>query len=84
MKETTRALLHQITHAHDWDDGQVYGGRGLQLSCTDVCRVCGLVRHWHDDRQHGPRNQYTFTHGETGEPLTVRQAAALSCCEVTS
>ena len=50
MKESTQKLLDQIDAAHDWAEGQVYGGSGTQLSSTDHCRVCSLRRHYSSDR----------------------------------
>lgn len=79
MKETTRKLLAQIDEAHDWAEGQIRGGSGLQLSQTDTCRVCSLRRHWFSDRQNGIEDQYRFSDGENGEDLSLRQAAVRGC-----
>lgn len=79
MKERTRQLYDAVDEAHDWAEGQVRGGSGTQLSSTDICRVCGLRRHWFSDRQNGIEGEYRFSDGETGGDLTLRQAAARGC-----
>lgn len=63
--------------AHDWLEGQVYGGSGTRLSSTDTCRVCGLRRHFFSDSQNGVGREYRFSDGETGEDLTLRQGLRL-------
>lgn len=60
MKDSTKKLLDSVGAAHDWAEGQVYGGGGTRMSSTDTCRVCGLKRHWFVDRQNEVRDQYTF------------------------
>ena len=79
MKESTQKLLDQITEAHDWQDGQVWGGGGTKLSSTDTCRVCSLRRHWLSDTQNGIEDQYRFSDGETGDDLSMRQALHRNC-----
>jgi len=79
MKATTQKLLDAIEAAHDWAEGPVYGGAGTQLGRTDTCRVCSLRRHWSSDRQHGNVGEYRFSDGETGDDLSLRQAAARKC-----
>lgn len=79
MKEQTKELLDKVDEAHDWAEGRTYGGSGTQLSSTDTCRICGLRRHWFSDRQNGVDGEYRFSDSETGEDLTLRQAAARGC-----
>ena len=79
MKESNQKLLDQIDAAHDWSNGQVYGGRGTELSSTDTCQVCSLRRHWHSDSQNGIRGQYRFSDGETDSDLSIRQAVERGC-----
>jgi hypothetical protein len=79
MKDSTQKLLDQIDKAHDWAEGQVFGGSGTQLSSTDNCRVCMLRRHYHSDTQNGIEGEYRFSDGETNEDLSVRQAVARGC-----
>ena len=79
MKESTRKLLDQIDAAHDWQDGQTWGGGGTQLSRTDTCLVCSLRRHWFSDRQNGIAANYRYSDGETGDDLSLRQALARNC-----
>ena len=79
MHNKTTALLERVNQAHDWDEGEVSGGSGLQLFSTDTCRICSLARHFFSDRQnHGPDPAYTFT--REGLDLTLRDAAALDPC----
>ena len=79
MKDTTRKMLDEIGTAHDWAEGQVWGGGGTRLSRTDTCRVCGLRRHYLSDRQNGVEEEYRFHDAETHEDLTMRQAHARKC-----
>lgn len=79
MKAQTRTLLKQVDEAHDWNEGQVYGGSGTQFSSTDICRVCSLRRHYSSDRQNGNNGEYRFSDGETGQDLSLRQAAQRGC-----
>lgn len=79
MKKSTEKLYGQVKEAHDWNEGQVYGGSGTQLSSTDTCRVCGLRRHYFSDRQNGVDGEYRFSDSESGEDLTLRQAVARGC-----
>lgn len=79
MKVKTLELLDQISEAHDWSEGQVYGGSGTKLSSTDTCRICSLRRHWSSDRQNGNDGEYRFSDGETGQDLSLRQAAGRQC-----
>jgi len=79
MKATTQKLLDAIDAAHDWAEGPVYAGAGTQLSSTDTCRVCSLHRHQSSNRQTGSVAEYRFSDGETGEDLSLRQAAARKC-----
>ena len=79
MKESTDKLLKKVDAAHDWAEGQVRGGNGLQLSSTDTCHVCSLRRHWFSDRQNGIDGEYRFSDGETGQDLSLRQAIARGC-----
>ena len=77
MKTHTKELLDRVGEKHDWKEGQVHGGSGTQLSCTDVCRVCALERRWFSDRQNGVDGDYSFF--MKGEPISLREAAALDC-----
>jgi hypothetical protein len=77
-KELTKELLEKVDEKHDWREGRVWGGNGTYLSSTDVCRICGLQRHWESDRQNGIDWEYTFS-DEQGQPLTLREAAAREC-----
>lgn len=78
MRESTQKLLDQIDEAHDWDDGQPYGGHGdVNVHGTDVCRVCSLRRHW--TSYYRKPNEYRFSDGETDQDLSLRQAAARQC-----
>ena len=72
-----RKLEAEISTAHDWLEGQTYGGSGTQLSSTDTCRICGLVRQYFSDSQNEvePHNTYSVE----GETLTVSQAAKRGC-----
>ena len=79
MKDTTKELYNKIDDAHDWEEGQVYGGSGTQLSSTDTCRVCSIRRHWFSDRQNGVKGSYRFSDGETNEDLSLRQALQRGC-----
>jgi len=79
MKESTQKLLDQIDAAHDWQEGQVYGGGGTKMTSTDVCRVCSLRRHWLSDPQNGIEDSYRFSDGETGQDLSLRQAITRGC-----
>jgi hypothetical protein len=76
MKDKRKALEEQLAESHDWTCREPhYSGIGNELVCTDVCRICGLEKHtsthhltrWHDS--------------ETGQDLTLRQAAARGCVE---
>jgi len=82
MKETTKQMLREIDRLHDWTEGQVYGGRGTQLSSTDTCIVCSLRRHYFSDIQNGTQSRYRFSDGETGEDLSLRQALARGCAQL--
>lgn len=79
MKAKTQQLLDRIDEAHDWSQGQVYGGSGTRLSSTDTCRVCALRRHWSSDTQNGNDGEYRFSDGETDQDLSLRQAAQRDC-----
>ena len=79
MKDSTKKLLAQVDDAHDWQEGQCYSGGGTELHATDTCRVCGLRRHWRNDPQNDIDDEYRFSDSETGEDLTLRQAAARGC-----
>ena len=79
MKESTQKILDQISEAHDWQDGQVYGGSGTRLSSTDTCFVCSLRRHWLQDSQNNIGSHYRFSDGETGGDLSMRQALQRGC-----
>ena len=79
MESKKEDLLRQVDKAHDWTDGQVYGGSGTQLSSTDTCEICSLRRHWFSDRQNGVTGSYRFSDGETNEDLSLRQAVARGC-----
>lgn len=79
MKAKTNELLEQIDAAHDWTDGQVYSQGGTSMRSTDVCRICSLRRHWSSDRQNGNHGEFRFSDGETGNDLSLRQAAKRGC-----
>lgn len=79
MKDATRKMLEEISEAHDWQDGQTYGGSGTQLRSTDTCRACSLRRHYFSDRQNGVAGEYRFSDGETGQDLSMRQAHSRGC-----
>jgi len=79
MKETTKKLLDEVSAAHDWDEGQTYSNGGTEYHSTDVCRVCGLRRHWQSDRQNGIEDRYRFSDGENGSDLSLRQAITRGC-----
>ena len=78
MTDKAASLLEKVDAAHDWQDGQTRGGSGTQLSRTDVCRVCGLKRHWFNDRQNNVHDDYTFT-THAGADIPLREAATLEC-----
>lgn len=73
MKDKTKKLLDKADKAHDFDDGQVYGGSGTQLSSTDTCRVCGMLRRWSSDTQHGNNGRYRFEDMQ-GNPVALCDA----------
>jgi len=77
-KEITEKLLEKVDKMHDWREGQTRSGGGTYLYRIDVCRICGLERHWESDRQNGIDSEYTFI-DEHGLPLTLREAAAREC-----
>lgn len=81
MKDTTEKMLQQIEAAHDWAEGQVYGGGGTRFTSTDTCLVCSLRCHWLSDSQNGIDSQYRFSDGETDLDLSLRQALARGCAE---
>ena len=81
MKDSTKKLLAQVDDAHDWQLGQAYSGGGTELHSTDVCRVCGLRRHWRNDSQNDIEDEFRFSDSETGDDLTLRQAVARGCAE---
>ena len=70
-------MLDAIDEAHDWDQGQTYGGSGTQMSSTDTCRICGLTREWFSDSQNGVEDRYTFE--ARGFKIPLRDVAALEC-----
>jgi len=78
MNKRTEALLAKIDQAHDWDEGQVWGGGGTRLSSTDECRVCGLTRGWFSDSQNGVKDRFDFVTA-SGDRIPLRQAAELEC-----
>lgn len=78
MKESTRQMLNEVTEAHDWRRGQVYGGGGTKYSSTDTCRACGLQKHYFSDHQNCIDGEYTFSDAD-GNPITLRQAAQKGC-----
>ena len=82
MKESTDKLLKVADAAHDWEEGQMRGGSGTQLSGTDTCLVCALRRHYYSDQQNGVAGSYRFSDGETGQDLSLRQAVARGCAGV--
>ena len=78
MKKTTESLLAAVEEAHDWSEGQVYGGGGTRYSSLDTCQACGMERRWFVDRQNGVGDTYTFAN-VTGESLSLRAAVACGC-----
>ena len=78
MKQTTKALLAEVEEAHDWSEGQVYGGGGTRYSSLDTCQACGMTRRWFTDSQNGVGATYTFATAR-GEDLSLRAAVALGC-----
>jgi len=78
MKPATKKLLETIDDRHDWREGQAFGGSGTQLSSTDICRVCGLQRHYFSDSQNGVPGEYTFT-DVSNTAISLRQAALITC-----
>ena len=79
MKESTERLLEKVDKEHDWIEGQMYSGGGLEYHKTDVCQVCGLRRHYKEDEQNGIEGFYRFSDGETGQDLSLRQAVERKC-----
>jgi hypothetical protein len=79
MKESTQKLIDQIDAAHDWINGQVWGGGGTRYSSTDTCQVCSMRRHYFSDSQNGVPGNYRYSDGETGADLSLRQAVARGC-----
>jgi hypothetical protein len=75
MKDRREALEEKLEEGHDWTISEPRFGQGDELIHSAVCRICGLERHrsthhltrWHDS--------------ETGQDLTLRQAAARGCIE---
>lgn len=78
MKETTEKLLKELGEAHDWEEGQVYGGGGTRYSSTDRCRACGMERKWFSDSQNGVADHYTFLL-VGGDALSLRAAVTRGC-----
>ena len=70
-------LQRQVREAHDWLEGQTYGGNGTQLSSTDVCQICGLTRHYFSDTQNGNDGQLTYS--AEGANITLIEAAKKGC-----
>ncbi len=77
MKDSTRKLLETVQDAHDWSEGQMYGGGGTQMRSTDTCRACSLQMHYFSDSQNGVDGEYTFTAG--GDGISLRQAVERGC-----
>ena len=78
MKDSTKKLLEEVQEAHDWSNGQVYGGGGTRYSSTDTCQACGMTRRWFTDSQNGVSDTYTFAL-QSGESISLRSAADLGC-----
>jgi hypothetical protein len=78
MKDSTKKLLEEVQEAHDWSDGQVYGGGGTRYSTLDTCQACGMTRRWFTDSQNGVGDTYTFTL-QSGESISLRAAVAIGC-----
>jgi len=78
MKPATKKLLKTIDDQHDWCEGQAFGGSGTQLSSTDICRVCGLQRHYFSDQQNSIFGEFTFT-DPSGTEINLREAALITC-----
>jgi len=76
-KERRAQLESKIEAAHDWLEGQTYGGNGTQLSSTDVCQICGLSRHYFSDEQNEIDGHHTYKTPE-GD-ITMSAAAARGC-----
>ncbi len=81
MKEKTRKMIDELDSEHDFENGQTYSSGGTEYHSTDVCRICGLRRHWRNDVQNGIEDAYRFSDAENGEDLTLRQAVARKCIE---
>ena len=78
MKEETKKLLDDVERAHDWSEGQVYGG-GDTYDSTDECRICGMKKEWNSgSRQNDTTEKYTFT-TLGGEEISLRDAVAQGC-----
>jgi len=76
--QRTAELLQKIEDAHDWLEGQRRSDGGTRLYSTDVCRICGLQRHFLSDEQNGNHGGYTFRDAQ-GHDLTLREAAQEEC-----
>lgn len=85
MKSTTRAttqmLLDHINDQHDWNCGQMRSGGGTKFMETDTCNICALKRHYLSDEQNGVVATYSFTDGETGLVISLREAVKRGCIE---
>lgn len=78
-KQITQQLLTRVDDAHDWNEGQTYGGSGTYMSRKDECRICGLRRRYSRDPQNDNYGEYSFETSD-GAQMTLRDVASLSPC----